>query len=466
MKRRQFRISDIFVIGFAMFAVFFGAGNLIFPPFLGLASGKGWFTGFLCFVTADVGLAIFTMLLMVRRQDQEGSILSNLGSVPSKLINVLVMLCVGPLLCVPRTCATTFEMAVLPLLPQFPAWLFSVLFFVVVFLLTIRSSKVVDIIGKVLTPLLLLTLAVLCVKGMIQPIGEIAEAAPLRHVIKEGFLAGYQTMDVFGSMVMTLLVLGAAARKGYTERKLQFRVVALSSVVAAACLFLVYGALTYLGATTSTTDVGDVNQAGLVVLVTELLLKRLGVYLLALIVFFACLTTAVGLVSSTAEFFTVLLKKVSYWQVSLAICLCGAGISSIGISAMIRFATPLLNVVYPLLLTQIGLSAAGRLIRKKSVFRGAAIGALAYCLPEAACTLGLPLQAIYAMPLSALGFGWVLPALIGALIGLLLPEKSGSAASTVPGTPEQKLRPKGEPKPEEDCVTIITMIPPAISNKQ
>ncbi len=424
---KRFRLSDAFVIGFAMFAIFFGAGNLIFPPFLGMQSGGNWFPGFLCFVVADVGLAIFTMLIMVRHDGIEGSFLSKLGRIPSKAIWILVMLCVGPMLCIPRTCATTFEMAVHPVLPNVPAWAFGIGFFIVVYLLTVRSTSVVDIIGKILTPALLLTLAGLCIKGIMQPIGEIAPAAPLRHVVKDGFLAGYQTMDVLGSMSMALIVIASAARKGYETKASKVRVIAAASLVAAFCLFCVYCALTYLGATTSTTDVGEVNQAGLVVVITELLLKRLGVYLLATIVFFACLTTAVGLVSATSEYFTKLLKRIPYPVVSAVICVSGAAISSVGISAMIRFATPLLNIVYPLLLTQIFLSAFSGVLHKKSVYRGAALGALIFCVAETLNSLGLPLGAVYLLPLSRIGFGWVLPAVAGGLIGAFIPARKPAA---------------------------------------
>lgn len=464
MLHKRIRFSDVFVIGFAMFAVFFGAGNLIFPPFLGMESGRGWFIGFLCFLLADVGLAILTMLVLVKRQDAgEGGLLSGLGRLPAKLINITVMLCVGPLLCIPRTGATTYEMAVVPLLPGFPAWLFSLIFFALVFLLTLRSSAVVDIIGKILTPALLLTLAVLCVKGILQPIGPIGPSPSVGRVMKEGFLSGYQTMDVLGSMVMVLMVSGAAAKKGYGDQRSKFRVILLSSVVAALCLFAVYCGLSYLGASTSSVDVGDVNQTGLVVLVTELLLKRVGVYLLALIVFFACLTTAVGLVSSTAEFFTELLQKVPYTVMTGIMCLCGVLISTVGISAIIRFASPILNIIYPLLLTQILISLVPPLRRKPYACRGAAIGAMLVCVIDTACNLGLPFGFIKQLPLAELGFAWVPFAVAGCLIGALL-QKGGSEAG-------QKAQPADESSDdagsqESSVTTIVAIIPPALPNRR
>lgn len=463
MEQRKTRFSDVFVIGFAMFAVFFGAGNLIFPPFLGMQAGKSWFPGFLCFVLADVGLAILTMLVLVRRQDSgAGELLSGLGRVPAKIVSVTVMLCVGPLLCIPRTGATTFEMAIQPLLPGFPSWLFSLLFFGIVFLLTLRSSSVVDVIGKVLTPLLLLTLAVLCVKGIFAPIGEIGPAPDLGQVMKDGFLSGYQTMDVLGSIVMVVMISGAAVKKGYVDGRSKFRVILLASGVAAACLFAVYCGLTYLGATVSMKELREVNQTGLVVLVTQLLLKRVGVYLLALIVFFACLTTAVGLVSSTAEYFTKLLKKVPYPVVTAVICGCGILIGTVGISAIIKIASPILNIMYPLLLTQIFISLIPALRRREYACRGAAIGAMLVCIPDTICDLGLHLGFVKQLPLAELGFAWVPFAVAGCLIGALLPERGAEApAPAVPSGQSSGRSPEALP----ESTTIVAVLPQVLQQK-
>ena len=462
MQDKKIRFSDVFVIGFAMFAVFFGAGNLIFPPFLGMEAGKGWFLGFFCFVLADVGLAILTMLVLVNRQDSgEGGLLSGLGRIPGKIISVTVMLCVGPLLCIPRTGATTYEMAILPLLPKLPSWAFSLAFFTIVYLLTMKSSAVVDIIGKVLTPALLLTLTVLCFKGIFAPIGKIAPSLPTGKVMKEGFLSGYQTMDVLGSICMVLMISGAAVKKGYQSPKSKFRVIALASIIASACLFAVYCGLTYLGATTSLMELQNVNQTGLVVLVTELLLQRVGVYLLALIVFFACLTTAVGLVSSTAEYFTRLLKKIPYPVVTAVMCLSGVLISTVGISAIIRFASPILNIMYPLLLTQILISLVPPLRRRRFACRGAAIGALVICSIDTACNLGLPFGFIKLLPLSELGFAWVPFAMLGCLIGALLPDVGAEQAAIK--TPDDHASDSGAKPEAGGSTTIIGVMPPFLS---
>lgn len=420
-------MSDMIVVGFTMFAIFFGAGNLIFPPYLGMLSGSKWFLGFLCFIIADAGLAMTTVVLMTRGDGSVYSIFGRLGKSRADLVAAVGMIVVGPIICIPRTAATTYEMAAVPIVPQLPALAFSLIFFAIVYLLTVRPSKVVDYIGKFLTPMLLLTLAVLFVKGIVTPIGAIRSSAIVDNVMKEGFMAGYQTMDVLGAMAITIILTSDTAKRGYDTVGKRMRIMIGASVVATVGLFLVYCGLAYLGATTSLMELGDINQTGLVVLVTELLLKRFGVVLLALIVFFACMTTAVGLVSASAEYFTTLLRgRLSYRTLVLIMCLFGLVISNAGITTIINLAAPMLDIIYPVMLTQIFLTLFNGVIKNDNVFKGAAVAALIVCTLSVAADLGLPVSFIRALPLSAVGFGWVLPSAAGGLIGAFIPDKKNA----------------------------------------
>ena len=417
--------ADFIVVGFALFAVFFGAGNLIFPPYLGLQSGTRWFPALACFVLADAGLAILTVLAIVRL----GTDHDLLGRLPKRVGSLcmdLVMIIVGPALCIPRTCATTFEMGAHVLFPDLSSWIFGLLFFAVVAVLTIRPGKVVDIVGKYLTPMLLITIAVLCIKGIITPIGNISEAQEGFQAMKEGFTNGYQTMDVLGALAITIVIMKTVIDKGYDSNKSQMKIIVKAGIVAGLALFLVYGGLAYLGATTSDLKLSDeIGHADLVVLITYLLLKRFGVILLALIVFFACLTTAVGLVSSASAYFSDRFgDKVNYTTLVLIICAVSMLISNVGISTMISFAGPLLSVLYPLLLTQVFLSFFSGKIKKNGVFLGAAVGAVIPMILDVACGFGLPFGFVQKLPLYSLGFVWVIPAVIGGLIGSVIPERS------------------------------------------
>ncbi len=438
-KRSKF---DFIVVGFALFAVFFGAGNLIFPPYLGLESGTKWFPALTAFVVADAGLSILTVLAIVRL----GTDHDLLGRLPKRvglLCMDIVMAIVGPVLCIPRTCATTFEMGAHVLFPNLSSWIFGLLFFAVVAVLTIRPGKVVDIVGKYLTPMLLITIAVLCIKGLATPIGDIVSPQPDFQTLKEGFLNGYQTMDVLGALGITIVIMKTVQDKGYNDKRSQMKVIGRAGIVAGIALFLVYGGLAYLGATTSNMKLSsEIGHTELVVLVTFLLLRRFGVVLLALIVFFACLTTAVGLVSSASTYFSERLKgRVSYTALVLIICVFGMLISNVGISTMISLASPMLSVLYPLLLTQVFLSFFSEKIKKNGVFIGAALGAVIPMLLDVAYGFGLPFGFITKLPLYSLGFVWVIPAVIGGLIGAMIPEKTQvRTAPVLAGTPDPTAR--------------------------
>lgn len=431
MREKNNSMIDIAVIGLALFAMFFGAGNLIFPPYLGTNAGSSWFTGFMCFFIADVGLALVAILAMIKTGDVSmNGITGKLGKVPSMIINSLIVLCIGPFLAIPRTAATTFEMGVMPIFPFINTWVFGAIFFGLVLLFTIRPSGVVDVIGKFLTPALVLCLLSLIVIGYLHPIGEIV---PTTHfdTVKEGIMAGYQTMDVLASVVFVIIIISAAKSKGYTETKATMSIVIKSSVFAAVALFVIYGGLAFLGATTSAGGFEGYNQTALVVAITQTLIGGYGVLVLAIIVFFACLTTAIGLVSSCASFFEELTKgKISYRAMVLITVGFSYVVSNFGISTIISIAAPILTLLYPVVLVMIILTFFGKHIKNNNIFIGAAVLALLASGADVLLGFGLPFEFIRSLPFGEYQCGWVVPAIIGGAIGKFIPmsEKAMLAA--------------------------------------
>ena len=242
--------KDIFVIGFALFSMFFGAGNVIFPPYLGMGSGPKWVLGFACYYLADIGLALFALFSMFRKNGSK-ELISPIGKYPSTILMCAIVLCIGPMLALPRTAAMTYEMSVEPLTNNINSVIFSILFFLLIFLFSIRENSVVDIVGKILTPLLLFGLLVLIVKGVITPLGTYSSSAQIANVAEEGVKAGYQTMDVLATMIFGTLILRSAETKGYIKSKEKRHVAIRASIIAGALLFIVYCGLTYLGASVS-----------------------------------------------------------------------------------------------------------------------------------------------------------------------------------------------------------------------
>lgn len=432
MSEKKNSMVDIAVIGLALFAMFFGAGNLIFPPYLGTNAGTDWFSGFLCFFIADVGLALVAILAMIKSGDVSmNGITGKLGKVPSTIINSLIVLCIGPFLAIPRTAATTFEMGVKPIFPSINSWVFGAIFFGLVLLFTIRPSGVVDVIGKFLTPILVISLLALIVIGYLHPIGEIVATTDF-DTVKEGILSGYQTMDVLAALVFVIIIVSAAKSKGYTETKSTMNIVIKSSIFAAVALCVIYGGLAYLGATTSAGGFEGYNQTALVVAITQTLIGNYGVLILAIIVFFACITTAIGLVSSCASFFEELTNnKVSYRTVVLLTVGFSYIISNFGISTIISIAAPILSLLYPVILVMIILAFFGKHIKNNNIYIGAAAVALLASAADVLLGFGLPFEFIRSMPFGAYQCGWVIPAIIGGIIGKFIPisQKAILAAS-------------------------------------
>lgn len=420
--------KDVFVIGFALFSMFFGAGNVIFPPYLGLSCGRQWFLGFACYYLADIGLALAALFAVLRSGSPE-HMTRRIGKVPSTLLMSAIILCIGPMLAIPRTAATTYEMSLAPLVSGFSPVLFSVLFFAVILLLCLRESAVVDIVGKVLTPVLLLGLLILIVKGVLDPIGPVPDQVLVDNVPVTGIEAGYQTMDVLAAAVFGIIILQSARDKGYPDPKDQARVVAGAGIVAGSALLVVYLGLTYLGVTTSRFFDLSVLRTFLVVSIVRNLMGNAGIILFSIVVALACITTAVALVSSAASYFSKLSGgRLRYTWLVIAICLFSAAAANLGLDQIVSIAAPILSIVYPPTLVLICLSFFDRRIQSDWVFRMAALGALVFSLLETAASFGLDMPVLARMPLASLGFGWVVPAavcgVLGALMGRARPAKS------------------------------------------
>ena len=409
--------KDIMITGFALFAMFFGAGNLIFPPFLGLLTGSSWQTAFSGFILADVGLSLLAILAVAKCNGQVGKLFSRSGEKFSLILTCEIMICIGPLLAIPRTAATTFEMGIQPIFGNFSSILFSIIFFGMTILLTIKPSKVVDIIGSYLTPALLIALLLLIGMGVLNPLGEIV-APSIDGVFSEGIFQGYQTLDALGAVSLSAVVISSLAAKGYTSQSEKVNLTFKAGIVAGIGLFLVYGGLTYLGATVSNMFDSSVSQASLIVSITEMLLGYPGKVVLALIVTLACLTTAIGLTSAFASYFAGLSKgKIKYETIVIAVCVFSMVVSNFGVSTIIQFSAPILTLVYPPTIVLVVLTLCGNVVKNNNVFKFAAYTALFISLLNVACDFGAKIPFIGQLPLASLGFNWVVPALIGGVIG-------------------------------------------------
>ena len=434
--------GKVFVLGFALFAMFFGAGNLIFPPALGIVTGTNWMISFLAFILADAGLAILALLSFFRcHEGFQNSISIQLDKVTSFLLILFNTLCIGPFIAIPRTAATTFDIAVKPLLgvsfPAWTSWAAGAVYFALVLILCLRPGKVVDIIGKVLSPAMFVGLLVLIALGVLHPMGQAAPGASSMGAVKLGLESGYQTMDMLGALLFAVVTLTSVREIGITSPKKQFRLVALAGLVAAFALFLVYGGLTYLGASISGERGLAANalndRAGLLVHIVQRLVGPAGTLLLGFIVTAACLTTSIGLASACAQNIQELTRgKLSYQPVLIGIILFSYVMSNLGTTAILNIAGPILNVIFPVFIMLVVLSFLPKRINQETY--SAPYGALCAFIVTVLTEIGSyiqPLKLLMArFPLASVGLGWLVPSLIaaavGAFVGAFVPRRHRS----------------------------------------
>lgn len=419
-------MRDAIVIGFALFAMFFGAGNLIFPTFLGLESGRSWIIGFFGFVLADVGLAILSIIAAAKCDGDVSKIFGKVGKNLSIILGAIIMICLGPLLAIPRTAATTYEMGIAPIFSGFSPIVFSIIFFIITLILSIKPSRVIDIIGQFLTPILLITLLSLILIGIINPIDSINIAPKVESIFAEGVLQGYQTMDALGAIALSAVIITALTNKGYKDTKEKINLTLKASIVASIGLVLVYGGLTYLGATISkqyaNIPLGEISQTALIVHITDILIGKPGKILLAIIIGLACLTTAIGLTSATAQYFSRLSKgKWKYRDIVILVCVFSSIVANFGVSTIIMFSAPILSIIYPPTVILIILTLFKEKIKNNYVFIFSTYTALFISVLTVLNDIGIGssigIQVVTELPFAKLGFNWIVPVLMAGIVG-------------------------------------------------
>lgn len=425
LKEKQgLSVQDMVVVGFALFSMFFGAGNTVFPPYIGMESGDQWFAGFLMFFIGDCGLALMGCFALLRMGSTE-AVFNRIGKTVGTVLVAICLLCVGPFIAVPRTAATTYELGIAPNISGIPTALFSVIFFAIVLALTIKETAVVDIVGKILTPLLLLGLAIIIIMGIFNPIGDIT-AAQIDNVLGSGLKNGYQTLDAIGAVPTGLIALQSIMAKGYSKKK-ETATMAGASILCGVLLLLVYMGLAYLGATVSGIYTSDISRSELILAIVYALMGKAGTIIFGVVVGLACLTTAIGLTGIVAGFFSGVSKgKVPYKAIVIAMCIFSAVVSNLGLDRIISIAGPILDLVYPPVVTVIFIAVAIPNVHDY-ISRFAAGGALLW---SALCSIdalfGVTIGFLHKMPLFDLGLSWILPTVIFGLIGLAVAKATGA----------------------------------------
>ncbi|MBF4691561.1 branched-chain amino acid transport system II carrier protein [Fusibacter ferrireducens] len=421
MKRE---IKDSIVVGAALFAMFFGAGNLIFPPAIGLFSGDQWFFSLIGFFITGISLPVLGVLSVSLSGGTISDLASKVGPKFSLVFSTILILAIGPLLAIPRTGATVYEIGVAPL-GTFNPLLVSIIYFSITLFFVIKPSGIIDKIGKILTPILLLVIGAIIGTGLLHPIG-IPVTTKLNNAFSFGFLEGYQTMDALGSIVMGGIILVALIEKGYTDRKKQIKMTTIAGLMSGTLLTLIYGGLMYLGASIGSNVSPDISKTALILKITESVLGANGLLVISVAVSAACLTTSIGLTAIVGNFFEKISKgKIPYKATVVFVCAFSAVMSVVGVETIVEIAVPLLVFVYPIAMVLILFNLLDRYLPHDAAYKGAALGAGLIGAVDAVKALNFrALNAIFEpiytlinyLPLANVGFAWLLPALTLSLV--------------------------------------------------
>jgi LIVCS family branched-chain amino acid:cation transporter len=399
------------IVGFALFALFFGAGNLILPPFLGFLAGSQWYLVALGFVLSAVGLPLLGIFAHARLQGSMFSFAEKISPIFSLIFCVFIYI-ISVALPSPRTAAVTHEIAIAPFFDISPLTT-SIIYFILVFVFVIKRSTVINNIGKFLTPAILLLLLAIIISGFFteyKPMGTNLTELP----ILSGFFEGYQTFDAIAALLVGGVIIISVKLKGYDSPLEIKQIITLAAVLAGLGLLLVYGGLIYNGAMVNSEFPQDVTRTDLLSGISFLNLGEVAQMSLAVLVALACFTTAVGIVTGTADFMVERINKPYAYPLTVFIaCVLGVIIGALSVNAIIEIALPVLLLVYPLTIVLILLNVMPPDLRTRLIMTSVVIATSIFSLPDAlkyVVSEDLFANIQLYIPLSEYGLGWLIPA--------------------------------------------------------
>ena len=424
---------DILALGFMTFALFVGAGNIIFPPMVGLQAGEHVWIASLGFLVTAVGLPVLTIVAIARVGGGIDSLSSPIGRRAGVLLATICYLAVGPLFATPRTATVSFEVGIAPLVGtgELPLFIYSLVYFAIVIGISLYPGKLLDTVGHVLAPVKIVALLALAAGAMLWPAGGISTAteAYQNAAFANGFVNGYLTMDTLASLVFGIVIVNAARSRGVTDSRLLTRYTIWAGLIAGIGLTLIYLALFRLGSD-SATLVADQNANGAAILHAYVAhtFGGAGSFFLAALIFLACMVTAVGLTCACAEFFSQYLP-LSYRSLVFILGLFSMVVSNLGLSHLIQVSIPVLTAIYPPCIALVVLSftrpwwhnstrviAPAMLISTLfGILDGIKASAISDILPAWTSHL----------PLSDQGLAWLLPTIIMVVITIVWDRAAG-----------------------------------------
>lgn len=430
-SKRPKTTGTVVAVGLMLFSMFFGAGNLIFPPMLGVESGEHFTPAMIGFLLTGVLMPVLTVIAIAISGTGVRDLASRAGAVFGLIFSIVAYLSIGALYAVPRAAAIGYELGIESTFDLTGGWwrlAGTFAFFLVCYLLTLWPGKVVDTLGKALTPVLLILLAVLAVVGLQKlhdpsiPATEAYSSNPLVNGISQG----YFTMDSIGALAFALIVVSSFSQKGETDHKRIVKLSGIAAFTAGFFLMMVYLGLGLVGARMPDKETYS-DGAAILSSAAHLTMGETGEIVFSLIVLLACITTVVGLTAATSTFFHELVPAISYRWWATILTLVGLAIANLGLEKILSISGPVIGLIYPPAIVLITLSYVHLLCRQHKLVFSYRIGvavAFVFSFIDFLAALNVPVEplqnALSWVPLMDAGMGWLLPTIVFTAIGLAI----------------------------------------------
>ena len=440
--KRKLSFNQTLLVGSLLFGLYFGAGNLIFPIELGQNSGTNLYKVVLGFIISGVGLPILGVVASaISKNDSLFEMGKTVSDKFAYFFTTALYLTIGPFFAIPRTSTVAFEVGIAPNISEDKIklflFIFSLIFFLAVLAFALKPGKVMDNIGKILTPTFLILLSVLVIFAIIKPMGDLAKNQPTeiyqKNPLFTGILDGYNTMDALASLAFAIIIISSIRKLGVKDSNQIAKETLKSGVICLIAMSTVYISLSFMSS--SSVNIMKLGNNGGRILsnISFYYLGNFGKILLAAIVIVACLKTAIGLIIACSEIFIQMYPNtLSYKAYAVVFTLISFLIANLGLQKIISLSIPVLMYLYPLAIVLIFLSLAYPIIGKnKRIFSLTilftaifSIFDLLKALPKnISSTDSISKIVDFAknyLPAFELGFGWLIPALFGIILGLLI----------------------------------------------
>lgn len=440
--KEKLDVRSNLLIGSLLFGLFFGAGNLIFPVHLGQLAGENTLSATIGFLLTGVGLPIIGVVASALSRSES---LYEMAKPVSKTYGILftcaLYLTIGPLFAIPRTATVAFEVGLTAFVTEanlpLALFVFSLLFFAATLFYALRPGRILDWVGRYLTPAFVGLLSILIIATVVRPMGNPVNYPALGDYAIQplftGIIDGYNTMDALASLAFAIIIISNIEKLGVTDPKRKAIETLKSGIVCLVGMGVIYSALAYMGATSLGSVESGANGGIILASVSKHYFGLFGQVLLAAIVLVACLKTAIGLITACGQMFSEMFpNSLSYNQYAIAFTFVSFAIANFGLETIIQLSLPVLMFLYPLAIVLIILSLLNPVIKKQKTVYQWTIGLTVFAalfdfinaLPESIKEKGVLSEIIqvatYYLPGFENGFGWILPSIFGFIVGVIM----------------------------------------------